>query len=177
MPANEVLMSRSVSPNCIKKGNNSFCLCRLERVCRCQVTVQKPWGHFEENVRGCQRTVSQRILHWYVTGSCVCASLSLCVFVSYFRSIILILCLTFKGMFPQLLQILQQQQKNSRVKWVTLSELPLLSTDNSKPQSPSKRLSMSRGIKQLFQSATKFVRLLQRLALHLSHLPYCALRL
>ncbi|KAK7939345.1 hypothetical protein WMY93_002671 [Mugilogobius chulae] len=31
-----------------------------------------------------------------------------------------------------------------------------------KPQSPSKRLSMSRGIKQLFQSATKFVRLLQR---------------
>ncbi|XP_038550800.1 ankyrin repeat and fibronectin type-III domain-containing protein 1-like [Micropterus salmoides] len=34
--------------------------------------------------------------------------------------------------------------------------------ENSKPQSPSKRLSMSRGIKQLFQSATKFVRLLQR---------------
>ncbi|XP_053708883.1 ankyrin repeat and fibronectin type-III domain-containing protein 1-like isoform X1 [Synchiropus splendidus] len=33
---------------------------------------------------------------------------------------------------------------------------------SSKPQSPSKRLSMSRGIKQLFQSATKFVRLLQR---------------
>ncbi|XP_029365170.1 ankyrin repeat and fibronectin type-III domain-containing protein 1 [Echeneis naucrates] len=34
--------------------------------------------------------------------------------------------------------------------------------ENSKPQSPSKRLSVSRGIKQLFQSATKFVRLLQR---------------
>ncbi|XP_029946235.1 ankyrin repeat and fibronectin type-III domain-containing protein 1 [Salarias fasciatus] len=34
--------------------------------------------------------------------------------------------------------------------------------ESSKPQSPSKRLSMSRGIKQLFQSATKFVRLLQR---------------
>ncbi|KAM7372350.1 hypothetical protein PAMP_009526 [Pampus punctatissimus] len=34
--------------------------------------------------------------------------------------------------------------------------------ENSKPQSPSKRMSMSRGIKQLFQSATKFVRLLQR---------------
>ncbi|XP_028311583.1 ankyrin repeat and fibronectin type-III domain-containing protein 1 [Gouania willdenowi] len=34
--------------------------------------------------------------------------------------------------------------------------------DSSKPQSPSKRLSVSRGIKQLFQSATKFVRLLQR---------------
>ncbi|KAL7378978.1 hypothetical protein ABVT39_021512 [Epinephelus coioides] len=33
---------------------------------------------------------------------------------------------------------------------------------SSKPQSPSKRLSVSRGIKQLFQSATKFVRLLQR---------------
>ncbi|KAF6723021.1 Ankyrin repeat and fibronectin type-III domain-containing protein 1 [Oryzias melastigma] len=32
----------------------------------------------------------------------------------------------------------------------------------SKPQSPGKRLSVSRGIKQLFQSATKFVRLLQR---------------
>lgn len=41
---------------------------------------------------------------------------------------------------------------------------PLLcrSTESSKPQSPSKRLSVSRGIKQLFQSATKFVRLLQR---------------
>ncbi|XP_020513556.1 ankyrin repeat and fibronectin type-III domain-containing protein 1 [Labrus bergylta] len=34
--------------------------------------------------------------------------------------------------------------------------------ETSKPQSPSKRLSVSRGIKQLFQSATKFVRLLQR---------------
>uniref|UniRef100_A0A672ZWM5 Fibronectin type-III domain-containing protein n=3 Tax=Sphaeramia orbicularis TaxID=375764 RepID=A0A672ZWM5_9TELE len=34
--------------------------------------------------------------------------------------------------------------------------------ESLKPQSPSKRLSMSRGIKQLFQSATKFVRLLQR---------------
>ncbi|XP_077357774.1 ankyrin repeat and fibronectin type-III domain-containing protein 1 [Festucalex cinctus] len=34
--------------------------------------------------------------------------------------------------------------------------------ENPKAQSPSKRLSMSRGIKQLFQSATKFVRLLQR---------------
>uniref|UniRef100_A0A3Q2NZ52 Ankyrin repeat and fibronectin type-III domain-containing protein 1-like n=1 Tax=Fundulus heteroclitus TaxID=8078 RepID=A0A3Q2NZ52_FUNHE len=34
--------------------------------------------------------------------------------------------------------------------------------DSSKSPSPSKRLSMSRGIKQLFQSATKFVRLLQR---------------
>ncbi|XP_029293655.1 ankyrin repeat and fibronectin type-III domain-containing protein 1 [Cottoperca gobio] len=34
--------------------------------------------------------------------------------------------------------------------------------ENSKPQSPSKRLFVSRGIKQLFQSATKFVRLLQR---------------
>ncbi|XP_015248880.1 PREDICTED: ankyrin repeat and fibronectin type-III domain-containing protein 1-like [Cyprinodon variegatus] len=34
--------------------------------------------------------------------------------------------------------------------------------DSSKSLSPSKRLSMSRGIKQLFQSATKFVRLLQR---------------
>nr|XP_046272057.1 ankyrin repeat and fibronectin type-III domain-containing protein 1-like [Scatophagus argus] len=34
--------------------------------------------------------------------------------------------------------------------------------ESSKPQSPSKRLSVSRGIKQLFQSATKFVRLLQR---------------
>ncbi|CAK6975185.1 ankyrin repeat and fibronectin type-III domain-containing protein 1-like [Scomber scombrus] len=34
--------------------------------------------------------------------------------------------------------------------------------ERSKPQSPSKRISMSRGIKQLFQSATKFVRLLQR---------------
>ncbi|XP_061566941.1 ankyrin repeat and fibronectin type-III domain-containing protein 1-like [Cololabis saira] len=34
--------------------------------------------------------------------------------------------------------------------------------ENLKPQSPSKRLSVSRGIKQLFQSATKFVRLLQR---------------
>ncbi len=44
-----------------------------------------------------------------------------------------------------------------------LSDPPLLrSTESSKPQSPSKRLSMSRGIKQLFQSATKFVRLLQR---------------
>lgn len=38
----------------------------------------------------------------------------------------------------------------------------LLSTESLKPQSPSKRLSVSRGIKQLFQSATKFVRLLQR---------------
>lgn len=38
----------------------------------------------------------------------------------------------------------------------------LLSTESSKPQSPSKRLSVSRGIKQLFQSATKFVRFLQR---------------
>ncbi|XP_076000441.1 ankyrin repeat and fibronectin type-III domain-containing protein 1 [Genypterus blacodes] len=36
------------------------------------------------------------------------------------------------------------------------------SIESSKPQSPNKRLSMSRGIKQLFQSATKFVRLLQR---------------
>lgn len=36
------------------------------------------------------------------------------------------------------------------------------STDGSKPQSPSKLVSVSRGIKQLFQSATKFVRLLQR---------------
>ncbi|XP_068605880.1 ankyrin repeat and fibronectin type-III domain-containing protein 1 [Brachionichthys hirsutus] len=35
-------------------------------------------------------------------------------------------------------------------------------TESSKPQSPSKRLSVSRGIKQLFKSATKFVRLLQR---------------
>ncbi|XP_075879719.1 ankyrin repeat and fibronectin type-III domain-containing protein 1 [Nelusetta ayraudi] len=34
--------------------------------------------------------------------------------------------------------------------------------ESSKPQSPGKRLSVSRGIKQLFQSATKFVRLLQR---------------
>ncbi|XP_054615213.1 ankyrin repeat and fibronectin type-III domain-containing protein 1-like isoform X2 [Dunckerocampus dactyliophorus] len=34
--------------------------------------------------------------------------------------------------------------------------------ESPKAQSPSKRLSMSRGIKQLFQSATKFVRLLQR---------------
>lgn len=34
--------------------------------------------------------------------------------------------------------------------------------ESCKPQSPGKRLSMSRGIKQLFQSATKFVRLLQR---------------
>ncbi|XP_037333332.2 ankyrin repeat and fibronectin type-III domain-containing protein 1-like [Pungitius pungitius] len=34
--------------------------------------------------------------------------------------------------------------------------------ESPKPQSPSKRLSVSRGIKQLFQSATKFVRLLQR---------------
>ncbi|XP_070837490.1 ankyrin repeat and fibronectin type-III domain-containing protein 1 [Chaetodon trifascialis] len=34
--------------------------------------------------------------------------------------------------------------------------------ESSKPQTPSKRLSVSRGIKQLFQSATKFVRLLQR---------------
>ncbi|KAF3846768.1 hypothetical protein F7725_003846 [Dissostichus mawsoni] len=34
--------------------------------------------------------------------------------------------------------------------------------ENSKPLSPSKRLFVSRGIKQLFQSATKFVRLLQR---------------
>ncbi|XP_030591766.1 ankyrin repeat and fibronectin type-III domain-containing protein 1 [Archocentrus centrarchus] len=34
--------------------------------------------------------------------------------------------------------------------------------ESSKPQSPSKRLSVSRGIKQLFQSATKFVRFLQR---------------
>uniref|UniRef100_A0A8C6WFQ3 Fibronectin type-III domain-containing protein n=1 Tax=Neogobius melanostomus TaxID=47308 RepID=A0A8C6WFQ3_9GOBI len=34
--------------------------------------------------------------------------------------------------------------------------------ESCKPQSPSKRMSMSRGIKQLFQSATKFVRLLQR---------------
>ncbi|KAM9746514.1 ankyrin repeat and fibronectin type-III domain-containing protein 1 [Menidia menidia] len=34
--------------------------------------------------------------------------------------------------------------------------------EGSKPLSPSKRLSVSRGIKQLFQSATKFVRLLQR---------------
>ncbi|XP_068193774.1 ankyrin repeat and fibronectin type-III domain-containing protein 1 isoform X2 [Antennarius striatus] len=34
--------------------------------------------------------------------------------------------------------------------------------ESSKPQSPSKRLSVSRGIKQLFKSATKFVRLLQR---------------
>ncbi|XP_040047416.2 ankyrin repeat and fibronectin type-III domain-containing protein 1 [Gasterosteus aculeatus] len=34
--------------------------------------------------------------------------------------------------------------------------------ESSKPQSPSKRLSVSRGIKQLFHSATKFVRLLQR---------------
>uniref|UniRef100_H3CZS4 Fibronectin type-III domain-containing protein n=1 Tax=Tetraodon nigroviridis TaxID=99883 RepID=H3CZS4_TETNG len=34
--------------------------------------------------------------------------------------------------------------------------------ESTKPQSPSKRLSVSRGIKQLFQSATKFVRLLQR---------------
>lgn len=34
--------------------------------------------------------------------------------------------------------------------------------DSSKSPSPGKRLLMSRGIKQLFQSATKFVRLLQR---------------
>ncbi|XP_011476814.1 ankyrin repeat and fibronectin type-III domain-containing protein 1 [Oryzias latipes] len=34
--------------------------------------------------------------------------------------------------------------------------------ETSKPQSPGKRLSVSRGIKQLFHSATKFVRLLQR---------------
>uniref|UniRef100_A0A674CJ61 Ankyrin repeat and fibronectin type-III domain-containing protein 1-like n=1 Tax=Salmo trutta TaxID=8032 RepID=A0A674CJ61_SALTR len=34
--------------------------------------------------------------------------------------------------------------------------------ESSKPQSPSKRLSMSRSLKLLFQSATKFVRLLQR---------------
>ncbi|KAM6957745.1 ankyrin repeat and fibronectin type-III domain-containing protein 1 [Aplochiton taeniatus] len=34
--------------------------------------------------------------------------------------------------------------------------------ESSKSQSPSKRLSVSRGLKQLFQSATKFVRLLQR---------------
>ncbi|CAL8273945.1 unnamed protein product [Lota lota] len=34
--------------------------------------------------------------------------------------------------------------------------------ESSKPQGPSKRRSVSRGIKQLFQSATKFVRLLQR---------------
>ncbi|KAM3598522.1 uncharacterized protein V6R79_019016 [Siganus canaliculatus] len=34
--------------------------------------------------------------------------------------------------------------------------------ESPKPSSPSKRLSVSRGIKQLFQSATKFVRLLQR---------------
>lgn len=47
------------------------------------------------------------------------------------------------------------------VKWFS-SCLILLSTESSKPQSPSKRLSVSRGIKQLFQSATKFVRLLQR---------------
>ncbi|KAI3360126.1 hypothetical protein L3Q82_014443 [Scortum barcoo] len=44
-----------------------------------------------------------------------------------------------------------------------LFDPPLLrSAESSKPQSPSKRLSVSRGIKQLFQSATKFVRLLQR---------------
>lgn len=43
------------------------------------------------------------------------------------------------------------------------SDPPLLySAESCKPQSPGKRLSMSRGIKQLFQSATKFVRLLQR---------------
>ncbi|XP_034045515.1 ankyrin repeat and fibronectin type-III domain-containing protein 1-like [Thalassophryne amazonica] len=35
-------------------------------------------------------------------------------------------------------------------------------TESSKPLSPSKHLSVSRGIKQLFHSATKFVRLLQR---------------
>lgn len=47
--------------------------------------------------------------------------------------------------------------------FLILSDPPLLrSTESSKPQSPSKRLSVSRGIKQLFQSATKFVRLLQR---------------
>ncbi|XP_026181055.1 ankyrin repeat and fibronectin type-III domain-containing protein 1 [Mastacembelus armatus] len=34
--------------------------------------------------------------------------------------------------------------------------------ESCKPPSPSKRMSVSRGIKQLFQSATKFVRLLQR---------------
>ncbi|XP_064171550.1 ankyrin repeat and fibronectin type-III domain-containing protein 1-like [Anguilla rostrata] len=34
--------------------------------------------------------------------------------------------------------------------------------ESSRQQSPSKRLSVSRGLKQLFQSATKFVRLLQR---------------
>ncbi|XP_061556027.1 ankyrin repeat and fibronectin type-III domain-containing protein 1-like isoform X5 [Phycodurus eques] len=34
--------------------------------------------------------------------------------------------------------------------------------ESPKPQSPNMRLSISRGIKQLFQSATKFVRLLQR---------------
>ncbi|XP_031683453.1 ankyrin repeat and fibronectin type-III domain-containing protein 1 [Oncorhynchus kisutch] len=34
--------------------------------------------------------------------------------------------------------------------------------ESCKPQSPSKRLSMSRSLKLLFQSATKFVRLLQR---------------
>ncbi|KAK2833803.1 hypothetical protein Q5P01_017692 [Channa striata] len=34
--------------------------------------------------------------------------------------------------------------------------------ESCKPQSPGKRLFVSRGIKQLFQSATKFVRLLQR---------------
>lgn len=46
---------------------------------------------------------------------------------------------------------------------LVLSDLPLLgSAESAKPQSPSKRLSVSRGIKQLFQSATKFVRLLQR---------------
>ena len=34
--------------------------------------------------------------------------------------------------------------------------------ESSTPEGPSKRRSVSRGIKQLFQSATKFVRLLQR---------------
>lgn len=52
----------------------------------------------------------------------------------------------------------------------------LCSTESSKPQSPSKRLSVSRGIKQLFQSATKFVRLLQRQHTIFLYLSHCALR-
>lgn len=41
-----------------------FQSCRLERVHRCEVAVQKSRGACEEIAGGCQRTALQRIKHW-----------------------------------------------------------------------------------------------------------------
>lgn len=109
MPANAFLITWFVCPKLQKNGNNSLCLCRLERVHWCKVTVQKPRGPFEDAVRGCQRAVLQRILRWYETGSlkkmCLCACVCVFAFLqSYIGCITLILFHTFKGMFPEPLE-------------------------------------------------------------------------